>query len=270
MSTISTHIIRIYPKRKKISEIDCQAISQNLADTASELWEKVIYYVNSEENCLDIKYKSRRDGQLGIEDQLEDFDIWYIISRENQDFIGQLYSNGYRWYNCFYQFDAIKIIGNQEHLLEKLYPLFFQFPNATFPPFFLQRAIDQKENDSITFPQGGIYCPINNYSIGEKHSDKAELVTKENFLKPRNSYIEDHLLFQSSFYGIKKLFQSIVVGLNVKELRETVHGLDIQLCYNNRVTRVFKWDGNHSLSLSSDWWDNCIESNWVNYKSQLT
>ena len=137
MATIVTKVIRVYPKKERIEDVDCQKICEHLANSATELWEKVIYFINTKENCLDIKYKSRRGtGELGIEDNTQDFDVlitscgdwtdrFQIISNENKS-EDEIEIN-------LYEFDEIKITGQHQKLLIDFYPMFFNCLLYTSP-----------------------------------------------------------------------------------------------------------------------------------------
>ncbi|MDF1697326.1 MAG: hypothetical protein P1U56_15895 [Saprospiraceae bacterium] len=76
MAMIVNKMLRVIPKTQKITSVDCHSLCSTLAITGGELWEKVIYYINEEDNCLYIKFKSRRGGgELGVEENKDEFDI---------------------------------------------------------------------------------------------------------------------------------------------------------------------------------------------------
>ena len=122
MAMIINKMLRVIPKKQKIKDVDCHSICTSLAETGGELWEKVIYYINDEENCLDIKYKSRKGrGKLGIEEKIEEFDVWVIENYEGgSDYIFCLNSKQYELDAShainLYSFDEVRIKGIHDRL----------------------------------------------------------------------------------------------------------------------------------------------------------
>lgn len=277
MATIVTKIIRVYPKNERIENIDCQKICSHLANSATELWEKVIYFINQNENCLDIKYKSRRGtGELGIEDEIQNYDIWITACGDNTDGF-QVTSNENQSENKYginlYKFDEIKILGQHEKLIRDFYPMFFYFgKEEKTPPYFLSKAIEKQFDNEISFNQAGVYTASNDYDIGKKHSLVPELVSEEEFVKLRgeSSFIENFLFYPSHYYGLESLLKTVFDEGNQNQYGSD--GIDnliaIQFFYRKRVVKELKWEKSFWKFSSSDWWDNCISPEWIEYKTR--
>ena len=272
MAMIMNKMLRVIPKKQKITTVNCHEICTNLAKTGGELWEKVIYYINEENNCLDIKYKSRKGkGELGIENRKEEFDIWVISNGEGgPDFIQCLnynqYDLDYPDMVNLYRFDEVRIKGDHKNLIIDLYPEFFHFSDDT-PPDNLKKALQASEGNLISFKFEGIYTAGTIYQVGEHYSSEPELVSKEEFFRPRMvSYWEAQFLFYNHYgnYAIQKFLNSC---LNDKLQsfdwnREHLH--EIHFCYKNRIVKQIK-TGQHWFYFNSEFFDNTVERNWIEY-----
>lgn len=271
MATIINKMIRVIPKKQSIQEVDCQAICTHLAETGGELWEKVIYFVNEAENCLDIKYKSRKGrGDLGIESQKADFDIWIIENYEGGfDNIFCLNAKEYELevndLMNIYCFDEIRFIGNQSKLVKDFYAHFFRYKNEKIPPF-LKNALRYEANDTISFQQKGIYSAGTIYQVGKEFSRIPELVTKEKFFEPRMVYYwEARFLFSyGTTYGLNLIINSILTDqfTNFEWDRENLQ--EIQFCYKNRIVKKIE-TGTPWKFYNSEYFDNTVERNWIDY-----
>lgn len=272
MAVTITKVIRIYPKNKSIKDINCFEICKHLAESASELSEKVIYYVNENENCLDIKYHSRRgSGELGIENDLENFDIWLTSCGSGIDYTGMYVKKSYGGASL-YQFDEIRIMGEQKKLLESLYIPFFKPHGDRTPPYFLKKALEEEINNKISFKQNGVYTASNSYKIGEKYSRIPEQVSIKEFLKPRGegSFIDEFLIYPSDNDGIEYLLKTVFDETdNQYDRGRFEHLTGIQILFKNRVVQEVIWDKTFWRFSSSDWWDNCITPDWIEYKSRI-
>lgn len=273
MAMIVNKMFRVIPKKQKIENIDCHSICTNLAETGGELWEKVIYYVNEEENCLDIKYKSRKGrGELGIEDQLEVFDIWNIINYEGgPDYIYCLNSKEYDLDMSndtmnLYSFDEVRLKANHEKLMQDFYPHFFHFKDDK-PPFYLEKVLRKKENNFVSFKLEGIYNAGTMYNVGAAYSKIPEKVTKEVFFRPRNtSYWEAEFLFLNNIenYAIKKLLQSCLKDKLTSFEWDRANLVEIQFCYKNRLVKKIE-TAEHWRYYNAEFFDNTIEKHWIDY-----
>lgn len=275
MAVIINRMLRVIPKKLNINDVDCHTICSNLAKTGGELWEKVIYYINEEENCLDIKYKSRKGrGALGIEEDIENFDIWIIQNYEGgSDYIN--FSNAKK-YDIdmppdginLYCFDEIKLKGNHPQLKRDFYPTFFQFNHNT-PPLYLEKTLQKEDKGWASFELNGIYNAGTIYNVGEEYSDVPELVTKDEFHRPRSVFYweADFLIINNSEnYGIKKLLQSCLDDkFNSMEWDQT-NLTEIQFCFKNRVVKKIEL-GKHWRYFNAEFFDNTIERNWIDYLS---
>ena len=274
MAMIVNKMLRVIPKKDKIEAIDCYSICKTLAETGGELWEKVIYFVNKEENCLDIKYKSRKgrgDLGLGIEDNFADFDIWVIQNYEGgSDFISCYNYLEYELDNAeitnLYCFDEIRLKGNHHQLIKDFYPNFFQFQENK-PPFLLKQAILNQENQFISINIEGVYNAGTIYNVGEEYSDIPELVTKEEFFKPRSvSYWEARFLClpNRNNYGLKKQLDTCIKDKFESIDWDETNLFEIQICNKGRVVKKVEI-GKHWKYYNAEFFDNTIEKNWIDY-----
>lgn len=271
MATIVNKMLRVIPKKQKIKDVNCHEICLNLAETGGELWEKVIYFVNEEENCLDIKYKSRKGrGELGIENRSKDFDIWTIENHEG-GFDNIYFSNSkeYEMQMSFdtinlYGFDELRLRGNHDKLKKDFYPKFFHFNNGK-PPCQLENALKKSKDDYVSFNVNGIYTAGTIYSVGEEFSRIPELQTKEEFHKPRNvSYWEADFLIMK--YEIKKLIQAAMTDKFTSIEWDRSNLSEIQFCYRKRIVKKIEI-GEHWRFFNADFFDNTVENNWVDYSA---
>ncbi|HAS40752.1 MAG TPA: hypothetical protein DCS93_09750 [Microscillaceae bacterium] len=273
MAAIVNKMLRVIPKKDKIEDIDCHQICTNLAETGGELWEKVVYYINEEENCLDIKYKSRKGrGDLGIEDRPNQFDIWVIENSDGgDDIITCLNSHQYdldAHYNTnLYCFEEIRIVGNQAGLLQDFYPHFFYFEQSN-PPNYLQKALDTKDGNCIKLDQKGIYNAGTIYDVGEKFSRIPEALTKSAFFGPRQvPYFEaEFLLLSNQNYGLTDLIQSAVSDKFTKFDWDKNNLFEIQFWNKGRMVKKIE-TGQHWTYFNAEFFDNTIEQNWIEYLS---
>jgi len=274
MAMIVNKMLKVIPRKQKITEIDCHAICSNLAQTGGELWEKVIYFVNENENCLDIKYKSRKGrGKLGIEDKHQDFDIWLIENYEGGfDNIYFLYPHKYDIKMSeeinLYCFDEIKLKGNHDRLKKDFYPNFF-YLNSSDPSPYLNKIIQEGNNGFASFKVDGIYTAGTIYNVGKENSHIPELLTKEEFHKPRNvSYSEADFLIINSFgnHGMKKLLRSCINDKFSSIEWDKTNLSEIQFCFKGRVVKKIE-TGEYWRYYNAEFFDNTVEKNWIDYLS---
>lgn len=271
MATIVNKMLRVIPKKQKIKDVDCHAICLNLAETGGELWEKVIYFVNEEENCLDIKYKSRKGrGELGIENKSKDFDIWTIENYEGG--FDNIYFSNSKEYEMkmpfetinLYGFDELRIRGNHDKLKKDFYPKFFHFNNDK-PPSQLENVLKKSKDDYVSFNVNGIYTAGTIYSVGEEFSRIPELQTKEEFHKPRNvSYWEADFLIMK--YEIKKLIQAAMKDKFTSIEWDRSNLSEIQFCYKKRIVKKIEI-GEYWRFFNAEFFDNTVEKNWIDYSA---
>lgn len=269
MATIVNKMLRVIPKKQKIKDVDCHAICLNLAETGGELWEKVIYFVNEEENCLDIKYKSRKGkGELGIENKSKDFDIWTIENYEGG--FDNIYFSNSKEYEMnmpfettnLYCFDELRLRGNHDNLKQDFYPKFFHFNNDK-PPYQLENVLKKSKDEYISFNVNGVYTAGTIYSVGEEFSRTPELQTKEEFHKPRNvSYWEAGFLIMN--YELKKLIQTAMKDRFNSIEWDKSNLSEIQFCYKNRIVKKIEV-GEHWKFFNAEFFDNTVEKNWIDY-----
>ncbi|MDF1697320.1 MAG: hypothetical protein P1U56_15865 [Saprospiraceae bacterium] len=273
MAMIINKMLRVIPKKQKITEVDCHSICSTLAITGGELWEKVIYYINEEENCLDIKYKSRRGrGELGIEDNKEEFDVWVISNYEGgPDYIYCLNARQYELDNTgdtvnLYRFDEVRIGGDHSQLIQDIYPHFFYIKNDKLPDE-LKRALRNEKENFISFQLDGLYTEGTTYQVGETYSREPELLSREEFFKPtRVSFWEAQFLYSNhqGNYSVQKLLEACQKDRlrSYEWSREHLH--EIQYCFQGRVVKKIE-TGVHWMYYNSEFFDNSAEKNWVEY-----
>lgn len=269
MATIINKMLRVIPKKQKITNIDCHALCSHLAETGGELWEKVIYFVNEEENCLEIKYKSRKGrGELGIENKTNDFDIWTIENYEGG--FDHIYFSNSKMYGIkmpsdvinLYCFDELRLKGNHHKLKDDFYPNFFHFNNGKAPSH-LEMILEKSSDNYATFNVNGVYTAGTIYDVEEEYSIIPELQSKDDFHKPRKvSYWEADFLIMN--YEIKKLILAAMkdkfssIDWDKSNLRE------IQFCYKNRIVKKIE-TGEHWKFFNAEFFDNTIQKNWTDY-----
>ncbi|OAV45132.1 hypothetical protein [Lewinella sp. 4G2] len=263
MAMIVNKMLRVIPKKHKIKDIDCHAICLNLAETGGELWEKVIYFVNEEENCLDIKYKSRKGkGNLGIEDKSKDFDIWTIENYEGG--VDNIYFLNFKEYGLkmpfetinLYGFDELRLRGNHVNLKQDFYPMFFHFNNDK-APYQLENVLKNCKDDYVSFDVNGIYSAGTIYSVGEEFSRIPELQTKEEFHKPRSvSYWEANFLILN--YELNKLIQEAVNNKFSSIEWDKSNLSEIQFCYKKRIVKKIEI-GERWKFFNAEFFDNTVE-----------
>ncbi len=274
MAIIINRMLRVIPKNNKsILGFDCQAMAQELVETGGELWEKIIYYINEEENCLDIKFKSRKGkGNLSIEDRPEDFDIWEIRNYEGgMDYI---FCNNYAIYDLprgerknLYRFDQISLIGNHAQLMEDFYPQFFNLKSG-LNSCRLKNKIGDATGDEVVFQMDGIYTAGTIYNVGETYSDLAEKVSKHIFFKPcMVSYWEAEFLLLSSddLYEMRNLFLSLIQSQfrNFKWNKDNLN--EIRFYNKGRVVKKVVITDTHWQYYNAEYFDNSVENNWLDY-----
>lgn len=271
MATIVNKLIRVISKKLKIKEVDCYALCSHLAETGGELWEKVIYYINEEENCLDIKYKSRKGrGELGIEDRHNDFDIWIIENYEGG--FDKIHFPNSKIYKMeistdttnLYTFDEIRLKGNQEGLIKDFYPKFFHFGDNTSSSFF-GRVLHCSKGDYVSLPVDGIYIAGTIYDVGKEFSRIPELQTKEEFHQPRNVLYWEAEFFILN-YEVKKLIQGALKDKFSSFEWNQSNLSEIQFCYQSRMVKKIEI-GKHWKYFNAEFFDNTVEKNWLGYST---
>ena len=272
MAMIVNKMLRVIPKKQRIGNVDCHSICINLAQTGGELHEKVIYYINEEENCLDIKYKSRKGrGHLGIEDMLEEFDIWTIQNYEGgSDYISclnpEVYQLNMSERTNLYCFDEIRIKGNHKKLARDFYPNFFQY-NENKLPNYLEKELQKEEKEFISLALDGIYNAGTIYTVGGEYSKIPELVTKEEFHRLRNVFYweaEFLILHDGENYGLKKMLLSCLKDKFSTFEWDRTNLFEIQFCNKSRVVKKVE-TGKNWRYFNSEFFDNTIEKNWIDY-----
>ena len=270
-------MIRVLPRKDHVDNIDCHSICSHLSNTGGELHEKVIYCVNSEDNCLDIKYKSRKGrGELGIESQLDEFDIWIITNWSDMDYVECLNWKQYELIStsqlkgCLYRFDEVFFVGNQEKLKTDFYPFFFKYMNGAIPKY-LEIAINNSENNSAKFKSNGLYTEGTTYNVGEEFSKEPEKQSKHEFYMPRNgrAFYGNMMLLPSCMHDHDGFIDNLIEGLKGKFKNidcNTESLMEIQFRYNNRIVKKIEFD-NIWRYYNGEFFDNLADENWLDYNS---
>ena len=263
MANYFTRIVRVYQK-KQSKKIPVSEICNSLARTA--LFEnELIWNLNKEKGHLDIKWNSKRGGgDLGID--FKDFDVWEIKSDErNQITFNQLQTSKDNYNELFFfAFDEIQVKSNNE-IINKEYFRFINHLKA------MGRA--KIQGDKALMKISGCYDSNCGYEIGEliPNQNRTREVNIEEFLQPRGDFISINQILSNEFAS-KELnnFLKFVSNHHEPDFLKHYNGFEsIKFLWKNRiVNEIYKSDNPYDIwqGRNSDWWDNCILPNWIEYK----
>ncbi|MFK7772362.1 MAG: hypothetical protein AB8F94_09485 [Saprospiraceae bacterium] len=256
----TTRIIRLFPK-SKLSHFDIVRFCKHIVNTSRGLTH-ILWSKNEIENCFDIKFESSKSsGELDFDHKK--VDVWELISHENGGtgigFYGQdnSYQNRPLYSTADFFFDKLQVSGKKEGV-NTFYEI-IGFQNKLNQDFIL---IDGKY-------KGGSQYPTN--PLGNSKEGKVSEVEINELLELRGM-----TCWIDSFDKQNNLeldLNGFLEFVNGDVFENYFSGLDqIEFYYKNRCVKQIKWMSrkndehgmwNHS---SSDWWDNCANPNWIEYR----
>lgn len=269
MGNYYTRIVRIYPKSKS-TKLDKVQIAENVVKTALLDYELNVYD-NEEENCIDLCWRSKRaGGDIPIDFKL--IDVWEIRGGDYT----QIFFNGkplsQRTFDglFFFRFDELEINYANDSIEEILIDIFPHVnPNNRLPASSIE--------NTTKFRINGIYRADNDYVIGTQ-DNKINYLDKKDFLalKGTTNLIDGCISNESKINSLTKVikkFYDIETGQS-QEFNPYPGLTYFQLNYENRpVVQIHKNQENKYepwLYKSSNWWDNCITPEWIEYKTKKT
>lgn len=266
MGNYYTRIVRIYSKEKS-NKLDIKLIAENIVETSLLDYELNVFD-NIEEGCVDLCWRSKRaGGDLQIEPNL--IDTWEIRGGDYTQIFYNGKSLGQRGFDglFFFRFDELEIKYNNDSIEDILMDI---FPHVN--PKDRINAI--YTGDSVKFKINGIYRADNDYVIGNKEN-KINYIDKEKFLelKGTTNLIDGCISNESTINSLTKTIKKFY-DFETGQDRE-VHlypGLNyLQLNYQNRsVVKIQRDEANKYepwIYKSSNWWDNCILPEWIEYRT---
>lgn len=266
MGNYYTRTIRIYPKNKN-QKLDKDLIIKSIVESA--LLDNGLNVLNNDgKNYIDLCFSSKRgSGDLGID--LSTVDVWEIQGGDGTRIC--LNTNrivdGFGLY--FFSFDEIEIKGDISKLDDLINDIFPRY-DPRYEKFPLSR-----KNEIYCYKVNGIYSSGSYYGIGNEEN-KINNLDKKDFLKLKGQYNRFEGCITSSYEidNLVKVYQRFNnFELSVKQDDEFYLGLDyLQLNYKGRA--VFQIKSNFSnpyqkwIYKSSNWWDNCVFPEWIEYKTK--
>ena len=265
MSSYPTRIIRVYEKSRN-DKLDKNKLFETILSTAHMNYE-LQYFENLEEGCFDLKINTKNgSGELGLEFSL--FDIWEIygderntIKHQNKSIITEESVEFY-----FFGFDEIRIEGNQSKL-DKFYK---DISNSAF----LDRKV---ESESIrTIDVNGIYNSSCYYDLGEYDSkvknikDQIRKMTKDEFIEPQGKAAVVYDVLTNGF-KIHKLNQVLErIDYDCSDGKVYPNLSSIKFMWKGRIVNqiIRRADRKGWLFQSADWWDNCLNPEWLEFKKK--
>ena len=266
MGNYYTRTVRIYPKSRDV-RLDKQQIAEHIVKTAL-LDSEVNVYENFEDNCLDLRWNSKRaGGELGINKEL--IDVWEIRGGNyaqlffNENLIGTRETNNL----VFFSFDEIEIKSSSGEFDEIMKDI---FPYINPKEWFYERLDDQ----TVTIPIQGIYRTDCDAVIGDVEN-KINYLSKDEFLKLEGivSMIEGCLVNEWKTNSLWNVMNKFHIYERGKIDGESVypHVDYFQLNWKGRpVAKMDRTDNQHWAVWKYQfacWWDNLIHPDWIAYKA---
>ncbi len=265
MSNIYTSYIRVYKKnRLDLTKEEIDEVFQLAVRAYEEFgsyWVRILKKYRELEKCLDIQYGSGKRYHSGnlLEDKAiyDKYDVWERFADEGggADTIFTLKYDG-QWVDitnpipCTYAFDKVRVFADEK------------------PSYFEQYIPDQgnqKHLDILEINMAGTYFACNSRSFMDVYDDSE-------FYGPKLGY-DPH--YASDYFmptddgGVTdsplKFIQDIFVYPN-EQLPENVK---VVLYWKNRLVQSVERRQGDVLCLSADYWDNCVDVDYLSFKSRL-
>lgn len=225
------------------------------------------YYENLEEKCFDFKINTKNgSGELGLEYSL--FHVWEIYGDERNLIKYQnepiLIEENIEF--NFFGFDQIQIEGNQNKLNE----FYKEISNSAF----LERQIKSEHLGLINV--NGIYNSSSNYDLGEFNSN---IKNENDFIRKMNR--EQFLVPQGEAAVVYEVLSNKFVIDNLNNVMKKIdHDCSDGKIYPELNAIKFLWKGRIVNQIirqkvrkgwcfqSADWWDNCLNPKWLEFKKK--
>ncbi len=276
MNYISRNV-KLYPK--DYSKINESKILEICKEIQIGSWGPCLYNWNKEDNALELLYvRKYRSKTLMPEIILDSFHYWEIEGDEGNSsdiIIGQSKNyfgtteginssekKGYWDYGntCYYQSNKVIVTGEIEKIKETLNEV-----------FLTKREEELKIDNQFSFEKKIIlnYASCSNRMCIDEFS-------KENVLKYKigtQLYTDGrmHQVISGDFKGI--ISRDRLFGKLFKIMRNNGIIKTIEFLNNERITHKYYFKNKTLMSLSGDYWDNCIDKEYVSfnkwYQSEL-
>ncbi|OJJ20157.1 hypothetical protein BKI52_16935 [marine bacterium AO1-C] len=271
MGFTATQYIRIYPKHGKVSALPYDEVCKHLARTAMELDKELIFYLNEQENCLELKFNSRRaTGDINL--NLSDFFIWRLRSdNDGSNEVVQLESHGISQLRlpAVYAFDKIIIEGDKDKLT-----LFLDTVCKKTPKYW-DTLLEGSSSEQIELDISGTYHTWNEYEPGKEYSRVPKQVNLSEFHKLRGTYAffnliettEEKLNLTNGF--LEEIYEDY-------EYERFFDGLNaVCLSYKGRIVEKVRWESFQTGDLEGRWnrasangFDNLVVKDFNDFKSR--
>ena len=265
MSNIYTSYIRVYKRnRLDLTKEEIDEVFQLAVRAYEEFgsyWVRILKKYREPEKCLDIQFGSGKRYHSGnlLEDKAiyDKYDVWERFADEGggADTIFTLEYDGQwvdstRSVSCTYAFDTVRV---------------FAYEDA---PYFEQYKSGQDYEDCGDYFRinlAGTYFACNSRSFMDIYEDSKSCGPQMGY-DPH--YASDYFM-PTDDGGVTdsplKFIQDIFVYPN-EQLPENVK---VVLYWKNRLVQSVERRHGYVMCLSADYWDNCVDVNYLSFKSGL-
>lgn len=275
----TTRRLKIFPKNGNLESIDIESILQGINSTVRSMSEQIIFSTNLNEVCYEVSWNSSKlSGEINFNE--ETTIIWDLASFENgPTLIGKATNQHFDSVNyetAIFTFDEIRIIGNSEKL-ETFFTTYI--PNWKYLVKHNQFIID---GDNSTLYQNGYYTAGNRFELGDKkrRNKLKERINRE-FNNTKLNYTLNHTfqIFEEVFQTNFKLLDLIKFTQENEYSNPYSDFKRIEIYFKNRIIKQLEWyqwenihtnrNGELWKSKSADYWDNCVNINYIEFINKL-
>jgi len=254
MANYYTRIIRIYSS-SRFENIDIEAITKTVVRTAT--MSDLCYFVNKEEQCLDLKFESKRaGGEINLD--YGRFDVWEI--RENQVFHNDV---NYGYKDVTFGFDEIHFDSTNEILNHEFFNYFMVLKSSG-------RA--KEENGVLIIKEKGSYHTGIYYDIKfEDSKERIRQVDLDMFLEPREDIcnIDGILDNENVAKDLDRFYFFAFLNPHDKEVFKLYDGFrSVKLLWKGRPVNIAYKTETYWNGKNSDWWDNCLLPEWLSFRER--
>jgi hypothetical protein len=256
MSNIYTSYLRI--KRRDKNDLSDQEIEYlfneivNVHETFGSYWVRIVKRYRKEEKCLDIQFGSGKRIK-NILSELINFDKYFVVERINyensKDWIFEyehIDSNNYASMTepriCLYAFDRILITSN-ENWLEK-------------------EGAESKSSSSQELKVSGIYNSSNCKAFVDLFEDSDFYGPKLGYDK---NYSYDYFVLTETD-NIEFIVPIFLVDLQKNNFEQMPNNSKLTFLFEYRKVLVIRKGSDNLEIYSADYWDNCIDENYMKNK----
>lgn len=276
----TTRNLRFYPKNGNLDSIDIASIIEGIIKTARSLSSQIVYSIDDHEKCYNLKFNSSKLSGEVVFDKNK-VEVWDLLSFEDGGTnIGNIstmadFKNSY-YEIALFTFDQIKVRGKQSKLD------FFYKEFLPYYEYLLSEHIMTRNEYEATINMIGFYTANNQHNTGnskrrKKRKEFVCLVTENEFQEnyTASGLFEDVIMNRNRGLKINELIQF----LDNFEYENIFEGLEsIDFLYENRMVKKVEWmewqdkktnpKKGHWQYRSSDWWDNCVNPKWKDFKEK--